>query len=341
MAARKPRTEEQLPAVVEAENTALAHDPEARMIAERVLALKEETKWDLPVSRGKPLAGEALQEWLRKKEDASAVARIERGIGYALLKRELGHGAFDGWLKDNGIPPRSAREDRQVAQLYMGLSEENRRRAAELPQRKLAALASAPAPLIDDLFNSGALDEAAALSREQLRELVNLRKEVEKQAEREDRLNEVIAQQDEELRRRRALPEPNQHLLEMRRAVLEETEALRANAHTLQSVMDRVALLPGGLEEAEIDAIVHPLMYALQGLHATTATLLERGYERFTNYQPDIGIVTPQLSQAEADAAKQQHEAFLADAEQRAVFRQADLAMQPKRGRVRPRKVKA
>lgn len=327
--ARTKKTEiETIPA---GENTALSHDPEARMIAERVLALKEETKWDLPVSRGKPLNGEALQEWLLKKEEQSAIASVERGVCYALLKLELGHGALEGWLKDNGISPRSSRFDRQVARLYLELSAANRKRVADLPQRKLAPLAGAPALLVDDLFDSGALDNADQMSVEQLRELVKLRKEVERQSERENRLNGLIAEQDEELRKRRALPETQQYLLEMRRTVLEELEAIRANAHTLQGMMDKITILPKDLPPHELDAIIHPLMFGLQGLHATVTALLDRGYDRYENYYPDIGVMAPGLSEEEVTAATQRHAEFLAAADRRASFRQMDLAPAPKR----------
>lgn len=306
------------------------HDDELRAIAERVIALKNETNWDLPIIDNQPLSGMALQEWLLKKEDQSALHRVERGIGYAMLKRELGHGAYEGWLKDNGISPQSARSDRQVAQLYFGLSNANRQRAIDLPQRKLQVLSSVPADLINDMFDTGALDHAADLSREQLRELISLRQEVEKQEEREEKLNQVIADQDEELRKRRALPESNRHALELRRAVLDETDALRANAHTLQKVLDKVALLPTDLGRAELDAIIHPLMYALQGLHATVTALHERGHRQF-GYHTDIDVLPPQLSDEELARAGVQYSGFMEDAARRAIDRQLDLAVQPAR----------
>lgn len=326
------------PSIIDQGNTALEHDPEARMIAERVLALKEETQWDLPVARGKPLTGDPLKDWVRKRFDTSAQAAIELGIGLTLLKRELGHGSYEGFLRDEGISPRWARERVQSARLLMLLPEANRRRAADLPQRNLVTLASAPVPIINDLFDSGALDDAADMSREQLREIVRLRKDLERQREREDNLNETIARQQEELRRVRALPEMHQAVLELRRAVVDETEALRANAHTLQAVMDQVTLLPHDMPRAEVDAIVHPLMYALQGLHATAAALFSRGYDLFADYQADVDVFPPVLEAHEAARAQQRHTDFMQAADRRAVNRQIDLAPAAKRGRGRPRK---
>jgi DNA repair exonuclease SbcCD ATPase subunit len=327
---------ETLPAT---DNPALEHDPEARMIAERVMALKEETPWDLPVSRGKPLTGEALKAWQLKKVDQAAVGQVERGIGYALLKRELGHGGFEGWLKDNGIPLSSARADRQVAQLYLGLSTANRQRAVGLAQRKLQVLASAPPKMVEDLFDSGALDDAADMSRDQLREIIQLRKQVEKASAREARLEQVIAEQDETLRQHSALPEVQAHVLELRQAVIEETQSLRVNATQLQALMDRLDFLPRDLESAQRDAIAHPLMYALQGLQATVGAMLERGFNSFANLHADLDVFPPALEPGEIERARRLSIEFMQRAELRAVHREVDT-VQPKakRGRGRPRK---
>ena len=98
-------------------DSALEHDPEARMIAERVLALKEQTQWSIPTARGKPLSGDPLMNWVRKRIDGDAQSAIELGIGLILLKRELGHGSYEGFLRDEGVSPRWAREKVQSAQL--------------------------------------------------------------------------------------------------------------------------------------------------------------------------------------------------------------------------------
>lgn len=316
----------------------LEHDDETRIMAERVMVIQQETKWDLPTARGKPLVGEALDGWLDKKDDQAAVNMVERGIGYLLKKRELGHGAFQGWIKDTGRSTRGVQEAMQVARLLMGLSEQNTRRAALLPQRKLTALASAPAPLIDDLFSAGVLDDAAEMTREQLREIIQLRKRVEKQQQREDRLTQVIADQDEELRKRSALPEVHAHVLELRQAAIDETQALRANAHQLQVIMDGINVLPRDFDTAQLDSIAHPLMYALHGLHATVGALLEQGFNTFANFYPDIDVFPPQLDEAEVARALRVAAEFGQAAETRAIHRENDLAAKSKRGRGRPRK---
>lgn len=313
-------------AIQEAAAAAVLHDDESQMIAARVAALQAETKWDMPIKGGKSLTGEALQQWVLIKEDAAAQSSIERGIGFGLLKRELGHGAFEGWLSDHGINLRSAQQVMKAARLLMSLSDSNARRASLLPVRKLNVLASAPAELVDDLFNSGSLDSIEEMAREQLREIVQLRKDIEKMDQREERLNQVIAEQDEELRRSRALPKVQAHILELRRAVLDETEALRINAHQLQAILDQAALLPQDISQADLDSIAHPLMWALQGLHATVGALYERGFDTFSGYPIDLDIFPPLLKEPEFERMRRCAAEFASRAELRMAMRQADAA---------------
>lgn len=313
-------------AVLSSEDQIKDHDPETQLIAARVMNLQAETKWDMPVKSGKPLKGEALQEWLLSKENQAAQATVERGIGFALLKRELGHGAFEGWLKDKGISPRSAREAMQAARLLMSLSDTNVKRAALLPARKLSVLAGAPAELVDDLFNSGSLDSIEQMAREQLREIVQLRKEVEKMSAREDRLNQTITEQDDELRQMRGLPKVRAHILEMRRAVLEETAAVRTNIHQLQLILDRVAMLPSDVNRSDLDSITHPLMWAIQGAQATIISIYNRAFEIIEGLPTDIDVFPPMLAAPEMDRLRRCTAEFMSQAELRMATRQVEVA---------------
>lgn len=147
---------------------------ELQKTAERIIALKDETKWDLPATRGKALTGEKLDEWLDTKEDQASVNMVERGFGYALKKRELGHGVFMAWIKETGRSQSSVNEAIKIAHMLIGLSDANSGRALNLPQRKLKVLASAPPALIDDLFDNDELNDE--MSREQMRDIINLQK---------------------------------------------------------------------------------------------------------------------------------------------------------------------
>ncbi len=158
-----------------AADLAAQEDPK---LLERLQALAGRTDWDLPIHDGTPLAGKDLQQWLLSREEQALKARIERGIGYMLLKRELGHGAWLAWVKDHGLSDRSVRDDMQVAHFMTSLSDANAQRAAHLPHRKLQVLARLPAPVVDDLYEDGVLDQAEEMSREELEEIVRLRKEL-------------------------------------------------------------------------------------------------------------------------------------------------------------------
>ena len=319
-------------------------DDEAQMMASRVAALAAETQWDLPVTDGQALRGGELDAWLARKNDQAAVNAVERGIGYALKKRELGHGAFIGWIKDAGLNHKSVSEAMKIAQMLMSMSPANVGRALHLPQRNLKVLSSAAVPMLEDMFSEGLLDDAASMSRDELRELIKLRKKVEKQNEREERLNEVIAQQDEQIRVQRVLPKPKLHMLELRKAVLDEIEAIRTNAHTLQSVMDKIALVPDA-EEADLNALAHATMFGLQGLYATASTLFERGFDTFTAHKRDMDVLPPALDEHEVERAQRMSDQFMRAAEQRAVYRQIDLhaaqTTKPAKPAKTPKKAKA
>lgn len=309
------------------------HDDEAKMMAERVAALSEAVDWDLPIVKGKPLGGQALQDWLLKKEDQAAQSTVERGIGYALLKRELGHGQFEAFLKDRGVSPRSARESMKAAKLLMALSPTNAQRAALLPHRKIQALAAAPAKVVDDLFESGALDDVDGMNRDQLREIVRLRKDVETQEERLRQAGENLQAQAEENRRLRQLPEASRRALALREAVLAETEALRVNAHRIDALLAATAGLPDDIDQADLEQIAQPLMFALQSIHAYAGTLFARGFDVFDDFPRDLMVLPPRLSDAELQMCRERWAVAEEDAAMRETMTQMDTELKH-----RPRK---
>ncbi len=308
---------------------AIDYDDEAQALVNSLLSLNDDTTLDLPIHDGRALTGAALEEGTRKKEGGVAKSKIELGFFYILLKRELGHGAFEGRLKDNGAHPNTAREAMRAAFLVASLSKPNQRRAVDLVGRKLDVLTRLPAQVVDDLFNDGTLDNIDSTSRDQLQEIVQLRKQLDNELKKNDRMSDRVAALDEEARRTRALPEQPLYIKELRRAVLEETEALRANARTLQEVMERVALLPQDTSAADIDAISHPLMYGLQGLLATAQALFDKGFDTFTSFKGDVDVFPPELDTLEVERAKRLALQFSNDTQMRARLRQVDLAPVP------------
>lgn len=310
-----------------------AHDDEARMMAERVAALSEQVSWDLPVSDGQPLSGKPLQDWVLRKEDQAAQGAVERGIGYLLCKRELGHGQFQAWLKDHGVSARSAQDAMKVAKLLMALPPEKARRVALLPHRKALALTAGKPPIIEGLFDSGVMDDIESRDPSQIREIVRLQKELEKRDERLQTAGENLDIAHAENRELRQLPEERRRVRELRRAVLEETEQLRVDAHRLQAYMDAVRMLPEDLAPAEVDSIAQPLMYALQSLHAFAGALFERGFATFEDFHADLDVFPTRLSEAEAALAARRAEEAQRDAEEREINRQTDLELQAPRRR--------
>ena len=169
--------------------------PENKKLSTRMADLKKYTKWDMPAKSGKPLAGKALDSWLDEKEQAAHINAVERGIGYLVKKYELGHGAFSAWVSTTGRGIRSVQDSIKAAQLLIGLSDSNTQRVAHLSTRKINVLAALPAAVVDDMYEDGLLDDAENIKQEDLRELVSLRKQLEKQQALRDKAEDQLAAQ--------------------------------------------------------------------------------------------------------------------------------------------------
>jgi len=165
---------------------------EETILAEKMFALKDDIKKSLPIKSGKPRTGDALQLFIDKACDNAIVQEISLGFALLLKKRELGHGQYIAWLKDNGYLPRRMQAATQVATFVAGLSSSNARRVTHLPKRKLQILASAPPALIDDLFDNDELNDE--MSREQMRDIIRLQK---KTADLETKLDTAVLQNNE------------------------------------------------------------------------------------------------------------------------------------------------
>jgi len=325
---RSPRNNKPLEGEVQKPKKALATpidcDDETQALVKRFMSIKESTDIDLPIYRGKLLTGQELEVKTSKKEAGLDKSYIEMGFYYLLLKRELGHGAFGGRLKDKGVEARTAQRWMKAALLVQGVSESNATRVSHLPQRTINLIAALPAPIVDEMFDDGTLNDD--LTYGQTQEVVQLRKQLDKEYKKNDRLSERVGQLDEETRKNKALPETALYIKELRRAVLEETECLRVNSHTLQSIMDRAAMLPQDVSQAELDSVVHPLMYALQGLYATITALHDKGFDLFKDFKADVDVFPPELDKKEVANAKRLMKSFDNEAQLRDKLRQVDLA---------------
>jgi len=164
------KKEKLIPAVTQ------TNEAELQEMTDQALAIKNDVGWDLPVKRNKLLAGAELDNWIDDKENQSNITKVELGFAYAAKKRELGQGLFTSWIKETGRCPRNVRQASQVAQLIHSLSDTNRRRASAMPQRKLAVLASTTPEIVNDLLDNNEVTED--MSREQIREIIDLNKKV-------------------------------------------------------------------------------------------------------------------------------------------------------------------
>jgi hypothetical protein len=288
-----------------------------RIAAERLALVAESTDWDLPQAEGRPLQGEPLRDWCAQRHDLTNRHLTELGLGLWLAKKELGHGAFLGWLQEAGIPNRTAQDAIQLARLIFGAPPAAVATVTALPRRKLQALAPGGQMLLEALTQDGTLAEVPAMKREEIRALVQERIETQRLRE---RLDAICEQRDALIAKQRelaALPAPNRRLAALRLSALEEIERLRATGLALHRIVTELQGLPPGLDEPGYDAACHALVYALEGLQSLTDRALADGYGLREHYTATDRMPPPLMTDEDAHRAREWANRFLAEADLR------------------------
>lgn len=288
-----------------------------RLAAERLALVAESTDWDLPQVAGRPLQGETLRDWCAQRHDLTNRHLTELGLGLWLAKKELGHGAFLGWLQEVGIPNRTAQDGIQLARLIFGAPPAAVATVTALPKRKLQALAPGGQMLLEALTQDGTLAEVPAMSREDIRALVRERIETQRLRERLDAICEERDDLAQQQRALAALPAPNRRLAALRLSALEEVERLRATGLALHRIVTELQATSPTLDEPGYDAACHALVYALEGLQSLTDRALADGYGLREHYTATDRMPPPLLSEEEQRRAREWASRFLAEADLR------------------------
>jgi hypothetical protein len=266
-------------------------------IQNRLALLQDSTGLDLPAKSGKPLTGQALSDWILLKESDAQKNRIERGVGYALLQKQLGHGQFQAWLTDNNIPYRTARDTIKTAELFFSLSKSNVQRAAHLPHRKIQALAGAPLKLIDEMFTEGVFDNAENMSREDIRELIKLRKEyatLQKRYENiEIKLHDALVDNAGDL--------PDFGIPVSMQAMRIESTALTDKANLCIDDLGKIAhqccdgIVFAAVDKENSDAVISTLFHNVRMLAAKSQDILNQLTEVYPDQvkNPQLSMMTP------------------------------------------------
>lgn len=324
------------------EIVAAEQDAETKQVIARIIEIQGHTQWDLPITRGKALTGKSLDDWLSKKEDAAAVSRVERGLGYALKKRELGHGAFQAWVKETGRSPRSVQECIRIAQMLIQLSHENAQRATHLKQRQLSVLSSAPAKMVNDLFDTGALDNADTLDREQLKEIIQLQKRC---ANLEANLETAEARLHAQRRNTKQLWPASVVHCRMESSVLSDqaiaaVHAMRTEMQTLLTAGDLAN--SKGERAVQMRAAIGPLYTNLMGVAAELHTMIRQVQANFEDMLPTQSTDVPTLTIDECEVHASHRDMMLQTMANDAITRRSARAARGdvKRGRGRPEATK-
>jgi len=171
---------------------ALQQRPEIQQALALVERLRERgTDIELPEPPGTDDPAQQ-RAWLEQQVQATqaVIDKAEAVQGYFLLqlRETLAHGEARKLYESLGIGERVARERIQAARFLLQLDEPNRRRAADLSRRRLLRLARLGPDFVEQLEESGQLDEIAEMSDADFKVLTTARNEARKAREQLDRV---------------------------------------------------------------------------------------------------------------------------------------------------------
>lgn len=287
-----------------------------------------------------------LQDWLVDAENAIARAMAKQGFGFIALKGQMEHGAWIDWLENNNFDERRVREQMSVAQMLLAAPESARPKLYGInSKKKLIALASLPAETIEDIAQSGELNELDQLSvremKQRIRELQAEKADAAKQAE-------TLQLQLESVRKKNVSTEAQFPLFytEARQESAAVSEAAILNIDSLQRLIDeteaalmntaRLSTTDSGAENFTLLA-AKSLVLHVRAVAARANDLL-RNVAQWECAQ-DIDL-TAELLMTDAEAENFIHIRSMLIQQNRheEIMREQARAMSQKRGRGRPLK---
>lgn len=307
------------------------YDPEFLETARRLAKLKT-LRLEVPLGNDdKPLRGHELDAFIGRIRDSQAKNILSLGLALREKREELGSAAYKVFVAEIELPPTTEYNARRVADLLQGVTEANFPRVENLSVGKMIELSRLPAPVVDRLFEDGTLAKAEELSRQQIAEIARLEKANENKERTIQSLTDQLEARNQE-DQKRSRTKRNKHLVELRRAVIDEVQALRANSESLERVMQEIDSLPEDIAHMEVHAISCHLMYGLQFLSATAQKLFHGAFDMFPDFYPDVGIPVPVLTREERDWAQSAYSVALRKLKVRAGHREVDSDHEVKEG---------
>jgi hypothetical protein len=135
-------------------------------IVQRVLGYGERLPIDLPQSI------DELKNWIIDQENHLARESARQGFGFLILKQELGEGEFARWLAEHDFREQRVYEHISVAKMLLAAPVKVQPLLMGLGKVKLIELARLPSDTIEEVAESGKLDELSRLSVRELKEQV-------------------------------------------------------------------------------------------------------------------------------------------------------------------------
>lgn len=134
--------------------------------AELILSAGEQLSISLPDNT------EELKAWLVDKENQLARETAKQGFGFLALRSQIAEGEFTSWLEKHDFKRQRVYESMNIANMLLSAPEDSRPKLLGMGKSKLIEIARLPEESIEDMAESGKLDELATKSSRELRDEV-------------------------------------------------------------------------------------------------------------------------------------------------------------------------
>lgn len=280
-------------------------EPKNRNVAEFVDSLLR-----VPVlATGDDYVEEGLRSFSR-----SGLEMARAGRCWQIAKEKIGHGGFTAAIEKSGVSPDYVQRAMQLAGFLGRLPESDARKLASQPYTKVLALAKADAEVVQDMVDSGEIDEVSALSvrdlRERLRKADRDKAKLQNELDISNNLRKALARAGAALQAEEDLPP---FALTVRQEYMALTEQMSFALDNLQAITDEHLLAEVKHPEAHKyqPVAAGTAYFALAGIHARADALLQQIRKV---YGKQIGMLTVdhQLSPSEIKRHLETREQLLA-----------------------------
>lgn len=283
---------------------------EAKAIVERLISTGKQIDIDLPETL------EAQKDWALAKYDEHLKSGIQMGYALDVIKTQMEHGEFTGWLEASNIQARSAQRYIKIAKFISGLNSKATRvsllenktldpdqeeekeidailaRVIELPLRKQIELTKETPERIRSYFEDGLFDEVDQMNPGQIRTVIRQQKALESMIDRNQRDGDQIKLLHDENQQLKNTQKERIQFDEMRKQLFADMEMAQGIIDRARKTFEVSKNFQQEVETEAVTAVIHPLLHLMGVLHGGSLLISDDCYQRW-GIDPTIPSMPP------------------------------------------------